>query len=155
MFNAHMAPSFVFSVLIVAVAAVVLYRPEPPLLETRADDPPAFKAADAPPPTSGVPRTDSPGAVETREPSRTSAVMAPNSRDSPRQAIQAADVAATTTERSARSAFVRVEPGESLADVAVRVYGSKDAAVALWSANRDQLGGPDEPLPPGCVLRTP
>ena len=48
-----------------------------------------------------------------------------------------------------------VTAGESLADVAVRVYGSAEAAEALWRANRDLLAGRDAPLAPGTLLRTP
>ncbi|MEO6810986.1 MAG: hypothetical protein ABI353_17890 [Isosphaeraceae bacterium] len=149
MLNARVASSFILSVLIVAVAAVVLYRPEPPPSETEAS---AFKAADAPPPTPGIPWADPPGDPE---PSRTSTATVPKGPESPRQVSQTTEAATTTAGQSARSAFVRVAPGESLADVSVRVYGSKDAATTLWAANRDQLARPDEPLAPGSVLRTP
>jgi hypothetical protein len=54
-----------------------------------------------------------------------------------------------------RSSFAIVEPGESLADVAARVYGSKEAAEALWKANRDQVERVDSPLARGTLLRTP
>ena len=54
-----------------------------------------------------------------------------------------------------RRAFASVEPGEGLADVARRVYGSADAADRLWQANRDTLPRPETPLAPGTLLRTP
>jgi hypothetical protein len=54
-----------------------------------------------------------------------------------------------------RRAFATVEPGEHLADFARRVYGTADAADRLWQANRDSLPGPDAPLTPGTLLRTP
>jgi hypothetical protein len=55
----------------------------------------------------------------------------------------------------ARGAFTKVRPGESLAAVALRVYGSDDAAEQLWSANRDLLDREDAPLREGTLLRTP
>jgi hypothetical protein len=54
-----------------------------------------------------------------------------------------------------RPSFAIVGPGESLADVAARVYGSRDAAEALWKANRDQVERLDSPLPRGTLLRVP
>jgi hypothetical protein len=54
-----------------------------------------------------------------------------------------------------RSAFTVVQGGESLKDVAVRVYGSVDRLDLLWRANRDVLPRSDSPLAPGAVLRTP
>jgi hypothetical protein len=57
--------------------------------------------------------------------------------------------------RRPTAAFAFVAPGESLADVAVRIYGTADARELLWQANRDQLAGPDAPLRAGSSLRTP
>ncbi len=54
-----------------------------------------------------------------------------------------------------RSAFTVVERGESIGDVAVRIYGSIDALDVLWRANRDLLPTKDAPLSPGTFLRTP
>jgi hypothetical protein len=54
-----------------------------------------------------------------------------------------------------RGDFTVVEPGETLADVAERVYGSDRAAESLWKANRDQLASLESPLPKGTLLRTP
>jgi hypothetical protein len=53
------------------------------------------------------------------------------------------------------SPFTDVGQGESLADVALRVYGSSDATEPLWMANRDRVDRPDATLPAGTVLRTP
>jgi hypothetical protein len=52
-------------------------------------------------------------------------------------------------------AFTDVVEGETLADVARRVYGSADAAQALWLANRDRVDRPDISLHSGVLLRTP
>jgi hypothetical protein len=44
---------------------------------------------------------------------------------------------------------------ETIADVALRVYGTTSQAEALWRANRDALPRRDSPLVPGTLLRTP
>jgi nucleoid-associated protein YgaU len=54
-----------------------------------------------------------------------------------------------------RGAFTQARAGETLDDVAVRVYGTADAARSLWLANRDLLDRADAPLRPGTLLRTP
>jgi hypothetical protein len=54
-----------------------------------------------------------------------------------------------------RSAFTAVKDGESLDDVAIRVYGTSDRADSLWRANRDLLPQRTSPIPAGAVLRTP
>lgn len=54
-----------------------------------------------------------------------------------------------------RGAFARVDVGETLADVARRVYGSPGKVDQLWRANRDQLSSPEAPLSAGMLLRTP
>jgi hypothetical protein len=53
------------------------------------------------------------------------------------------------------SAFTETQPGETLADVAVRIYGTPDATRALWHANRDQVADPNAALAEATVLRTP
>jgi hypothetical protein len=53
------------------------------------------------------------------------------------------------------SAFTQSEEGETLADVAVRVYGTTDAARKLWLANRDIVQRPKARLAAGTLLRTP
>ncbi len=54
-----------------------------------------------------------------------------------------------------RSAFAMAAEGESLAEVAERVYGSRQLAEALWKANRDQVERVDSSLTVGTLLRTP
>jgi hypothetical protein len=51
--------------------------------------------------------------------------------------------------------MTRTREGETLADVALRVYGSADRANLLWLANRDFLDRRDDPLRAGTPLRTP
>jgi nucleoid-associated protein YgaU len=48
-----------------------------------------------------------------------------------------------------------VGPGESLPDIAERVYGSREATESLWKANRDQIERVDSPLAIGTLLRAP
>jgi nucleoid-associated protein YgaU len=53
------------------------------------------------------------------------------------------------------SAFTQARPGESLADIASRVYGSPDSARKIWMANRDLVDSLDTVPPGGTLLRTP
>ena len=53
------------------------------------------------------------------------------------------------------SAFTQARPGESLADIAIRVYGSPDSARKIWMANRDLIDSLDAVPPGGTLLRTP
>ncbi len=54
-----------------------------------------------------------------------------------------------------RSSITIIAKGERLVDVAIRVYGSAEATVKLWRANRDRLTNVDEPVSEGWMLRTP
>jgi hypothetical protein len=68
-------------------------------------------------------------------------------------------VSAQSTEprkpRQPAQAITVVEADETIADVALRVYGTTSHADALWRANRDALPRRDSPLVPGTLLRTP
>lgn len=59
------------------------------------------------------------------------------------------------TQRRPLAAFTDVRSGESLADVARRVYGTEQATQSLWLANRDQVSEPAASLRSGMLLRTP
>ena len=52
-------------------------------------------------------------------------------------------------------AFTTVGAGESLSDVAIRVYGSPESAEMLWRANRDVIEQRNSSLRAGMLLRTP
>ena len=54
-----------------------------------------------------------------------------------------------------RSAFTEAVDGESLKDVALRVYGDPNSVRTLWLANRDILNDQKSPLRAGTLLRTP
>ena len=118
--------------------APVPAAPAPKAAEPGAVTPPADPPA--PSPTESAPPAPSPPAVEPA-----------SLREPPRTTIPAA----TETPHEPRSTFTTTREGESLADVAVRVYGSAEKADTLWRANRDLLPHRDSPLSAGAVLRTP
>lgn len=66
-----------------------------------------------------------------------------------------AESAPNSIGRLARAPFTVVGSGETMADVARRVYGNADDVESLWRANRDVVSGPGAPLSPGTVLHTP
>lgn len=80
---------------------------------------------------------------------------APRSGDATVTRVAARRPAPVVVEREPRGAFTQARAGESLTDVANRVYGSADAAQTLWMANRDILDRADATLRPGTLLRTP
>jgi nucleoid-associated protein YgaU len=133
--NPRLGLSCAWSFLIVVVVAVALYRPDPPQGTAR-------PAASAVPRSSGVATGPEP-APAPRE------VIAGRVADAP------AGPAPRRPARRPSGAFTRVAAGESLAEVALRVYGTAEAARTIWQANRDQLDRPDAPLGAGTVLRTP
>ena len=51
--------------------------------------------------------------------------------------------------------FTQALEGETLRDVAIRVYGSADEAESLWRLNRDLIRRKEGILPAGTLLRTP
>ena len=51
--------------------------------------------------------------------------------------------------------FTQALEGETLRDVAIRVYGSSEEAESLWRLNRDLISRREGTLPPGTLLRTP
>jgi outer membrane biosynthesis protein TonB len=53
------------------------------------------------------------------------------------------------------SGFTLVGDGESLDDVALRVYGTTESSQWLWRANRDLIDRKDASLRAGMLLRTP
>lgn len=57
--------------------------------------------------------------------------------------------------RRPEAPFTLCEPGETLKDVARRVYGSAEMAGPLREVNRDLVARIDEPVKPGLALRTP
>jgi len=175
--NQNVGASFGLSVLTVVFFSVILYQPEhkvvvPPLAGAPArpvepveaippTEPPGPASAGTvdlapagvgPVAVAAEPKVSVPVPVEKPEarsrpdvPPRAAAVARPVSRRSPR------DVATVET----RGAFTQVREGETLSDVARRVYGTVQKARSLWLANRDVVDRADAPLPAGSLLRTP
>jgi len=73
----------------------------------------------------------------------------------PKSAAASASKGRTDVAREPRSAFTVAKAGETIEDVALRVYGTIDQSDAVWRANRDSLPRRDSPLSPGMLLRTP
>lgn len=158
--NRNVTASFGLSVLIVLFFAVVLYQRDPPA------EPPNPSATAEPHPSSAAdPSTAPPPIVAstvatTAEIERLPSPAPPVSVAADRSAVPVArtvsrQIVAPVVEREPRGAFTKTRAGESLAQVARRVYGTAGSARALWMANRDVLDRADSPLQPGTLLRTP
>ena len=177
--NEHAGASCALSVLIVIVFAVLLDDRNPPPLRP-AGKPEATAQIDVPPPTPSplpAPRTAKPPAVApvlpvpllpSAPPPRPAPLERPTVTEIPQPEVRPVAVPSVAPimptpppaklrprSTGARSSFVEVEAGETLADVATRVYGSAESLEAFWKANRDQLAKPDSPLIRGTLLRTP
>lgn len=182
--NQNVGASFGLSVLTVVFFAVALYQPDkPPPTLAASHGPSRVKAVEAAPPTaSETPSRSTPKATadaSTLAPGPKAPVVAARvavrsrsdvdgrrtvgAPDVPRQRraepVRAA-VARPVSRRSPlgvkpRESFTEARRGESLADVAHRVYGSADGANPLWLANRDILERADVALAAGTLLRTP
>ncbi|HEV3164508.1 MAG TPA: hypothetical protein VGZ22_10820 [Isosphaeraceae bacterium] len=165
----HMDPgvgaSFGLSVVVVVLAAVALHpvarsTHRAALASPGPTVPPEHQPDPAPTPAASEPQPPAPVvdhvAVSPPAVTSTRAGSAPAARSLARP--PARPVSRRAQDGPARrpsSAFIDVAEGESLADVARRVYGSADAAAALWRANRDQVEQPDAPLSAGTLLRRP
>ncbi len=173
--NEHAGPACALSVLIVGVFAVLLHDKPPPPPSPKSIEPVVAQSVPGPivPPVEVIatapapaPRSSPLRAVAPPSPTPIVEVVSSGTPGRPGPAPrQAAPVAGPgpmvrTAARRSRTARPRssatvVEEGESLADVAARVYGSADRVDALWKANRDQLSGPGAPVARGTLLRTP
>jgi nucleoid-associated protein YgaU len=176
--NRQVVPSMILSVFIVCFFSVLLYDREKPrsAVEPAKGERKREASSKVEPPAAPVPPPSS------KKPSTSPAVPAPEA-SSPKGAEPASAVtpeapapkaaAATVVSEPAaepqktapspppsappepRGAFTTAKDGESLDDIAVRVYGSADQAESLWRANRDQLPRRNSPIKAGAVLRTP
>ncbi len=171
--NRNVPASFGLSVVIVLFFAVVLYQPDPPPASVgrveapvRSDPSPAplttthevevevSTAATIVPPT--VPTTDRRSPAQASEPaSAPVAVLVERRAPTPPARTVSRREPIVEAPKEPRGAFTQSRAGESLSDVAQRVYGKEDQARALWLANRDVLDRVDSPLRPGTLLRTP
>ena len=124
--NENVGASFGLSVLVVIFFAVVLYQPETPA-----------------PPVASVPSIEPVEALPPEAPPSIAARPAARTEPEPVKPVEP------------RGAFTRVREGETLTDVARRVYGSDADVKTLWLANRDRLDRLDSPVTAGSILRTP
>ncbi len=172
--NEHAGPACALSVLIVGIFAVLLHdRGRPPVTSKAVA--PEVKGTEAPRLAPGPDRVSPaphretaivapvPKAVERPTASRDREPAPRNDEGPPRKSETKPSGAASSRPvprtrpraRVPRSPFAVVEQGETLADVATRVYGSPGATEAIWKANRDQIARIDSPLARGTLLRTP
>ena len=156
--NRHVGASFTLSILIVGFFAVALYQPDSPPAPSPGPGPSAAPptAPETLPGTVATTPEPTPSEMPRPEPS---AAIAPRAVSAPLAPAPAAVKVQTASRRAGppppRSAFTEARDGEALADVALRVYGSADAARTLWMANRDLIETRDAPLRAGMLLRTP
>lgn len=158
--NQNVGASFTLSVLLVVFFAVVLYQPDSPrtprvttapVVPIEAHPPEAPVAVGAPSSSRDA------GLAAVREIARRIPLARPetsvavNSRQSASRPPEPAHPFAFEP----RGVFTVVREGETLSDVARRVYGGEFDANSLWTANRDVLDREDSPLRPGTMLRTP
>jgi hypothetical protein len=176
--NEHVGASFTLSVAIVAFFAVALYqRPAPSspvpasaVSATEARPPDRSDVQEAPPISEKRHSASAPIAARQTSPPRSNsqrqvAAAGPPARVVPRQTASESKRAALRglTRRTdapappsePRGAFTKVRDGETLADVAMRVYGADGEVAALWRANRDLIDRDDSRLAAGMMLRTP
>jgi hypothetical protein len=165
--NQNVGASFTLSVVLVVFFAVILYQPDAPpapasnaaapLIPVEAQPPeppaaPAIPAGSIEPMTTLAPMAPASIAEVTRGlPVGAAAERSPAPKAAKEPSRKRVSAAATET----RGAFTQVREGESLADVAARVYGESGDSKALWSVNRDLVEREDSPLRPGTLLRTP
>lgn len=137
---ARVGASVSLSLAIAAGAAVLIHRPEhlPVAVEISKPGPrTALAERPAPVPTPAVPWPEPEvRAVETKPTS-------------------VGKIVQKTTRKRPDSAFTEARNGETLAEVAERVYGTGIDLRAFWKVNRDQLATMDAPIRAGMVLRTP
>ncbi len=138
----HSGACVLFSVLILVLAAVVLYRSEPTPARAEEIVPPVEAVPDVPP---------NPAEVEAEPPP----VETPT-RKEPESGGMPAETGPEPVEvRRPEAPFTLSEPGETMLDVARRVYGTPEVAPALRQVNRDLIDRDDVPIRPGSALRTP
>ncbi len=170
--NRNVTASFSLSVFMVVLFAVLLYQPEgpgsssvqaSPNVPADSHQPISDPEKSRPRLTPGTPLPEaSTGPTSSDQPSTSPAfreetveqgVVREGSRPSP--GGQAEETKPGLVPALPSSTFTYAMPGESLADIAVRVYGSPDSARKLWMANRDIIDSPDTTPRGGTLLRTP
>ena len=77
------------------------------------------------------------------------------SHPSPGSVAPPRDSSVKRSRNGPRSSTTITLKGEQLVDVAIRVYGTAEATIQIWRANRDRLASVDSPVSEGWLLRTP
>jgi hypothetical protein len=162
--NRHVGASFTLSVMVVIFFAVALYPSDrkratvslEPLASPSTTPPgPAGPPSTAPTPVVPSPETTP---VSVPEPPRVAVLEqapGPPEREANAAPPRVRVISRTRAVSAPRSAFTVVSDGESLDDVAARVYGTTDRAEWLWLSNRDLIERKDASLRAGMLLRTP
>jgi hypothetical protein len=167
----HAGISLALSFLLVGCFAILLYHPDPAppgpaagqSVRSAGSDPSVqdrMTAGEAVPleraTTAAPERTAQRGTTRTDDPptgSRLILASGAEIRPDPSPAVRGGSRPSASAR--SRPAFTEVGQGESLTDVASRVYGTGAAARTLRQSNRDLLGEQEAPLRAGMVLRTP
>lgn len=164
--NENVGASFGLSVLVVVFFAVALFEPEAGRAAKKtAEDSPRRKPVEAQPPTPAPPPTpiDMPQPVSPEPVASTRGgasgmakhVVSVAKRSTP-TVVAARGIEPRGAEpRVPAGPFTEARSGETLEDVAWRVYGSDRAVDSLRKANRDLLRDEDVPLVAGALIRTP
>jgi hypothetical protein len=145
----HPGASITLSFALVALFAIILYQPEHTPLPHAKEDIAARKAERptiAPEPMPAVTAGEPLPALPAPTPAPRVILPAAATIEKPHQ---------PSVILPAQEGFTQALEGETLRDVAVRVYGSADEAEALWRLNRDLVARRDATLSAGTLLRTP
>jgi hypothetical protein len=164
----HLGASITLSFGLVFVFAIVLYQPEhaplsragPEIAARKPEHPPPAPPAPLPALSPTEPLTVRPtqatfgsDAGEMRPIAAASRIERAAARPPPSSARVGARRSAAVLPPTA--GFTRVLEGETLRDVALRLYGSSEEAESLWRLNRDLIRRKEGTLPAGTLLRTP
>ena len=166
--NQNVTASFGLSLLTLLFFAVLLYQPDPPRRNS------AIKPAAVEPKSSNIETAkstcDAPSKAKAEaraEPSARPALESEPDVSAKKATAETppavVDPAAAPPEKqqaspsatAPRPAMTRVAEGETFDEFVKRVYGPDGDPIAVWKSNRDILSGPDAPLTPGTMLRTP
>lgn len=132
--NKNVGASFGLSLLVVAFIAVALYQPDKPPAASQAKTP--VKSA-----------TKSTGVVHPTMPTIVQTVA--------RRVVEGTSKRAEAKSVGPHDAFTAAIAGETLQDIALRVYGNSGSVEKLWKANRDLIDRAEAPLKTGMLVRTP
>ncbi len=165
----HLGASITLSFGLVVLFAIALYQPEQTPLPPAGPEVTAGKV-ERPEPTPQAPLPElTPAEPLAGRPSSAAIgvdaggmrpIAAADSRAEPVASVPSQSSTTRPERRSVpvlppREGFTQVLEGETLRDVAVRVYGSSDEAESLWRLNRDLIRRKEGAVRAGTLLRTP